>query len=106
MSCRSRSKPAMYSWRASADSRFDGDGVVTRANRVEITAPGVVLRFGAGDEAEQCIGDAATRREHDAQSPGRQRFEDVGDALETLGVRDRRTAKFVYDPGGGVSRLH
>ena len=37
--------------------------------------------------------------------PGRQRFEDVGDALETLGVCDRRTAEFVYDPGGGVSRL-
>ena len=27
-------------------------------------------------------------------------------ALETLGVGDRRTAKFVDDPGGGVSGLH
>ena len=79
---------------------------MARAQRVELTAPGVVLRFGAGHEAEQRVGDAATGREHHAQSPGRQCFEDVGDALETLGVRDRRTAEFVYDPGGGVRGWH
>ena len=76
------------------------------AKRVEIAAPGVVLRFGTRDEAEQRIRDAATGREHHAQAAGRERFEDVGDALETLGVRDRRTTEFVYDPGGGVRGWH
>ena len=91
--------------RVGRDSSGFGDGVVPRAQRIELTAPAVVLRFGARDEAEQRIGDAAAGREHHAQATGRQRFEDVGDALETLGVRDRRTAEFVYDPGGGVSRI-
>ena len=91
--------------RIGRQQRF-GDGGVPRAQRVELAAPGLVLRFGARDEAEQRVGDAAAGRQHHAQPTRRQRFEDVGDALETLGVRDRRTAKFVYDPGGGVSRLH
>ena len=86
--------------------QVSGDGVVARAQRVELTAPGIVLRFRSGHQAEQRVRDAATRREHHAQSPGRQRFEDVGDALETLSVRDRRTAEFVYDPGGGVRGWH
>ncbi len=82
----------MVSWRA--------------RKRVELTAPGIVLRFGARHQAEQRVRDAATGREHHAQPTGRQRFEDVGDALETLGVRDRRTAEFMYDPGGGVRGWH
>ena len=82
------------------------DRGVTRAQRVQFAAPGVVLRFGARHQAQQRIGDAATGREHHSQSPGRQCFEDVGDAAKALGVSDRRTAEFVYDPGGGVRRWH
>src|SRR6185369_16905876 len=79
---------------------------VARAQRVEIAAIGVVLRLGAGDEPEQRIGDAAARRQHHAQRTGRQRFEDVGDTFETLGIGNRGTAEFVYDPGGWVSGWH
>jgi hypothetical protein len=82
------------------------DGRVTRAQRIQVAAIGVVLRFGAGHEPEQCIGDTAAGGQHHTQAARGQLFKVMGDALEALGVSDRRTAELVNDPGGGVRRWH
>jgi hypothetical protein len=79
---------------------------VARAQRIEVTAPGIVLGFRPGNEAQERVRDAPTGGEHHTQGTGRKLLEDLSDALETLGVRDRRTAEFVYDPGGGVLSWH
>ncbi len=61
---------------------------MARTQRIQLTAPGLILRFGACNQAQQPIGDTATGREHHSQSPGWQCFEDVGDAAKALGVSD------------------
>ena len=106
MSCRSRSNAAMKSCAACRREHRLRNRGVTRPQRVQLAAIGVILGFGARNQAQQRIGDAATGREHHAQPSRGQCFEDVGDAAKALGVSDRRTAKFVYDPGGGVRGWH
>ena len=44
------------------------DRGVARAQRVQVAAIGIVLRFGARDEAEQPVRDAATGGQHHPQA--------------------------------------
>src|SRR5690606_24544748 len=57
-----------------------------------------VVTLGGGDEVEQCIGDAATRGQHDAQWGLRIGFEKASDSLHARGIRDTRPAEFMNAP--------
>src|SRR5271154_1282501 len=50
------------------------------------------------DQPEQGVGDSAAGRQHNGLARIRARFDDGGDAPETLGVSDARAAKFLYYP--------
>ena len=88
----------MYSRLASGMKQGVGDIDVTLANGGEALGDVGRLLLRGADQAEQRIGDAAARRQHDRQPAAGIRFENRRDALHARRVRDARAAELVYTP--------
>ena len=76
-----------------------GDDDVALPNRVETAGVAVLLTLRGGDERQQRVGDASTRRQDGRDAPPRVVLEDPRDPLHAAGIGDARPAELVYPPG-------
>src|SRR5207237_483253 len=72
---------------------------VALTNRLETAGVAVLLTLCGGDEREQCVGDASTRRQDSRDAPPRVILKDPCDPLHAGGICDARPAEFVHPPG-------